>query len=44
MLAVGYEGGANNLLEELKTRELAERNRKPLGELFFTKKWATPVI
>ena len=35
MLAIGYEGDANNLPDDLKARELAERNRKPLGELFF---------
>ena len=44
MLAVGYEGDANNLPDELKTRELAERKRKPLGELFFDSAWGTPVV
>ncbi len=44
MLAVGYEGDANNLPDELKTRELAERKRKPLGELFFEGAWGTPVV
>lgn len=44
MLAVGYEGDANNLPDELKTRELAERKRKPLGELFFTNTWGTPIV
>jgi nitroreductase len=43
MLAVGYEGDANDLPEELKTRELAARKRKPLGELFFTGCWCKPV-
>jgi nitroreductase len=43
MLAIGYEGDANDLPEELKTRELAARKRKPLGELFFTGSWGKPV-
>ncbi len=43
MLAVGYEGDANNLPDELKTRELAERKRKPLGELFFEGAWGKPI-
>lgn len=43
MLAIGYEGDANDLPEELKTRELAARKRKPLGELFFTGTWGKPV-
>ena len=44
MLAVGYEGDANNLPDELKTRELAERKRKPLGELFFNGTWGKSVL
>lgn len=43
MLAVGYEGDASNLPDELKARELAERKRKPLGELFFNGTWGKPV-
>ena len=43
MLAIGYEGDANNLPDDLKTRELAARKRKPLGELFFTGAWGNPV-
>ena len=43
MLAVGYEGDANDLPDEQKTRELAARKRKPLGELFFTNTWGKPV-
>jgi nitroreductase len=43
MLAVGYEGDANNLPEDLKARELAERKRKPLGELFFDGIWDKPI-
>jgi nitroreductase len=43
MLTVGYEGDANSLPDELKTRELAARKRKPLGEVFFTGTWGKPV-
>ena len=43
MIAVGYAGDPNQLPEELKQRELAERKRKPLGELFFTDAWGKPV-
>lgn len=43
MLCVGYEGDANNLPEDLKARELAERKRKPLGELFFDGVWDKPI-
>ena len=43
MLAVGYEGDANTLPDDLKARELAERKRKALGELFFKGSWGKPV-
>jgi len=43
MISVGYQGDANDLPDELKTRELAERKRKPLGELFFDGSWDKPV-
>ncbi len=43
MLAVGYEGDANNLPDDLKARELAERKRKPLSELFFEGVWDKPI-
>jgi len=43
MIAVGYEGDANNLPEEQKARELAARKRKPLGELFFSGTWGKPI-
>ena len=43
MIAVGYAGDPNQLPDELKQRELAERKRKPLGELFFTATWGKPV-
>lgn len=44
MLAVGYQGDANNLPEELKAREIAERARKPLGQLFFEGVWNQPIL
>jgi nitroreductase len=43
MIAVGYEGDANNLPDELKARELAARKRKPLGDLFFAGTWGKSV-
>ncbi len=43
MLAVGYEGDANNLPDDLKARELAERKRKPIGELFFNSVWGKSI-
>ena len=43
MIALGYAGDPNQLPDELKQRELAERKRKPLGELFFTETWGKPV-
>ena len=43
MIAVGYAGDPNQLPDELKQRELAERKRKPLGELFFSETWGKPI-
>jgi nitroreductase len=43
MVAIGYVGDPNQLPEDLKTRELAERKRKALGELFFSRTWGKPV-
>ena len=43
MVCVGYVGAANNLPDDLKARELAERKRKPLGELFFDGVWDKPI-
>jgi len=43
MLAVGYEGDPNNLPDDLKARELAERKRKPIGELFFNSVWGKSI-
>ena len=44
MIALGYAGDPNQLPDELRQRELAERKRKPLGELFFTATWGKPVV
>ena len=44
MLAVGYEGDANDLPDDLKARELAARKRKPLGELFFSGVWGNSIF
>jgi nitroreductase len=43
MISVGYQGDANDLPDDLKARELAERKRKALGELFFDGTWDKPV-
>jgi nitroreductase len=43
MLTVGYQGDANDLPDDLKARELADRKRKPLGELFFAGSWQKPI-
>jgi nitroreductase len=43
MLAVGYEGDANDLPDDLKARELAGRKRKPIGEVFFDGTWDKPI-
>lgn len=43
MISVGYQGDANDLPDDLKAREHAERKRKPLGELFFDGVWDKPI-
>jgi nitroreductase len=43
MISVGHQGDANDLPDDLKARELAERKRKALGELFFDGTWDKPV-
>ena len=43
MIAIGFEGDANLLPEDLKTREMATRKRKPMGDLFFAGDWNKPV-
>ncbi len=39
MLTVGYPADINTLSGETLQREIAERSRKPLSELFFTGQW-----
>ena len=39
MFAVGYLGDPNTLSDELKSRELAPRTRKRIGEFVFKGKW-----
>lgn len=43
MISVGYAGDPNNLPDDLKARELAERKRKALGELFFDGNWGNAI-
>lgn len=44
MVAIGYPGEVEQLSDELKARELAPRQRKPLSELFFNTTWDKPAI
>lgn len=44
MVAVGYQATVESLSGEVKERELAERSRKPLGELFFNGVWDAPIV
>lgn len=39
MVTVGYQAAVETLSGEAKERELAERNRKPLEDLFFNGTW-----
>lgn len=41
-LALGYPGSLDYLSPELRTRELAARQRKPLSELVFGASWDVP--
>lgn len=43
MLALGYQADVNSLPADLKEREMAERKRKPLGELFFNGTWGSSI-
>lgn len=43
MMAVGYAGDAEQLPDDVKGRELADRKRKPLGELFFAGSWGKAI-
>ena len=42
MIALGYLGDPNTLPEELRSRELAPRDRKPLTEFVYTGRWGSP--
>jgi nitroreductase len=42
MVTVGYQAAVDSLSGEVKERELADRSRKALGELFFYGEWNTP--
>jgi nitroreductase len=44
MLSVGYPADIATVTGEALTREMAERKRKPLGELFFTGTWGKTVV
>jgi nitroreductase len=44
MVTVGYQAPADTLSDEVKERELAARNRQPLGELFFDGAWEKPIV
>jgi nitroreductase len=44
MVTVGYQAPVDALSDEVKERELAARNRQPLGELFFDGAWENPII
>lgn len=44
MVAVGYQSDVDALPDDLKAREMAERNRKPLGEIFFNGTWGNPIL
>ncbi|WP_372715817.1 nitroreductase family protein [Novipirellula sp.] len=41
-MAIGYAADPDSLPEELKQRDLAPRQRKPLSEFVFSGKWGTP--
>jgi nitroreductase len=41
-IAIGYYGNIDQLPEDLRERELADRTRKPLGEFVFSRSWNKP--
>lgn len=43
MVALGYAAAAESLPDDLRERELAPRQRRALGELFFAGAWGRPV-
>lgn len=44
MVSVGYAAAPETLEDDLKAREVAPRQRKPLSELFFNGDWGIPLI
>lgn len=44
MVAVGYQAAVESLSGEVKERELAERSRKPLEQLFFNGQWDVSIL
>jgi nitroreductase len=44
MICVGFAADIARVIGEALTREMAERKRKPLGELFFSETWDKPVV
>ena len=42
VIALGYPGDPDSLSEKLKQRELAQRQRKPLGSFVFSGVWGHP--
>lgn len=43
MIAVGHPAAPETLTEDLKLREMAQRQRRPLQECFFENEWEAPV-
>ena len=42
MIAIGYPGDPDSLSEELRAKDLAPRQRKPIGEFVFSGKFGQP--
>ncbi len=43
MISIGYPADISSVTGEALAREMAERKRKPLGELFFSGAWDQPI-
>ena len=43
MIAVGYQAAPDVLTGEVREREIAPRQRRPLGEIFFEGGWGIPI-
>jgi hypothetical protein len=41
-MAIGYKADPSKLVEEMKRRDLAPRQRKPLSKFVFTGRWGQP--